>query len=314
MKLIQIFKFMLTVIIFTENKGKFIDKILNDLNRINNKIFINIWVVNWGKTKLLIKDNIKITKNKKLRIYNCKLKTYDERYLKYLKKVKTRYVWNIGDDDRINYKNFHILENVINKNCSGITMSSSAFINKLNFKNNKNYKIENLQIEKHIHLIGFTTSQIINVEMLKKESILNKNFKINLYPQLYFILYLIIKKGNWKFLQLDLVKNRIKNFRYLDKKNLLIRLNNEYRGYLIPLKKWIAKDSNTYRLCYKKLFFSNIISWINLNIKINGKKKTYKIIIKNKTLKVFSINVIIANFLLFIIPNKLVNLIRNIVK
>ena len=39
MKLIQIFKFMLTVIIFTENKGKFIDKILNDLNRINNKIF-----------------------------------------------------------------------------------------------------------------------------------------------------------------------------------------------------------------------------------------------------------------------------------
>ena len=116
MKLIQILKFMLTVIIFTDNKDNFINKILNDLNRINNKIFINIWVVNWGKTKLLIKENIKITKNKKLRIYNCKLKAYDERYLKYLKKVKTRYVWNIGDDDRINYKNFHILENVINKN------------------------------------------------------------------------------------------------------------------------------------------------------------------------------------------------------
>ena len=305
---------MLTIVIFTNYEGESLDKILNDLNKIHNTILINIWLVNWGKTKHSIKKKIKISKNKKIRFLRCELKNFGERYVKYLKKIKTKYVWFIGDDDRINYKNYHILENVINKNYSGITMNSSVIINKLNFKNNKNYKIENLQIEKHIHLTGFTTSQIINVEMLKKESILNKNFKINLYPHLYFILYLIIKKGNWKFLQLDLVKNRIKNFRYLDKKNLLIRLNNEYRGYLIPLKKWIAKDSNTYRLCYKKLFFSNIISWINLNIKINGKKKTYKIIIKNKTLKVFSINVIIANFLLFIIPNKLVNLIRNIVK
>ena len=305
---------MLTIVIFTNYEGETLDKILNDLNKIHNTILINIWLVNWGKTKHSIKKNIKITKNKKIRFLRCELKNFGERYVKYLKKIKTKYAWFIGDDDRINYKNYHILENVINKNYSGITMNSSVIINKLNFKNNKNYKIENLQIEKHIHLIGFTTSQIINVEMLKKESILNKNFKINLYPQLYFILYLIIKKGNWKFLQLDLVKNRIKNFRYLDKKNLLIRLNNEYRGYLIPLKKWIAKDSNTYRLCYKKLFFSNIVSWINLNIKINGKKKTYKIIIKNKALKVFSINVIIANFLLFIIPNKLLNLIRNIIK
>ena len=305
---------MLTIVIFTNYEGETLDKILNDLNKIHNTILINIWLVNWGKTKHSIKKKIKISKNKKIRFLRCELKNFGERYVKYLKKIKTKYVWFIGDDDRINYKNYHILENVINKNYSGITMNSSVIINKLNFKNNKNYKIENLQIEKHIHLTGFTTSQIINVEMLKKESILNKNFEINLYPQLYFIFYLIIKKGNWKFLQLDLVKNRIKNFRYLDKKNLLIRLNNEYRGYLIPLKKWIAKDSNTYRLCYKKLFFSNIVSWINLNIKINGKKKTYKIIIKNKALKVFSINVIIANFLLFIIPNKLLNLIRNIVK
>ena len=305
---------MLTIVIFTNYEGETLDKILNDLNKIHNTILINIWLVNWGKTKHSIKKKIKITKNKKIRFLRCELKNFGERYVKYLKKIKTKYVWFIGDDDRINYKNYHILENVINKNYSGITMNSSVIINRLNFKNNKNYKIENLQIEKHIHLTGFTTSQIINVEMLKKESILNKNFEINLYPQLYFIFYLIIKKGNWKFLQLDLVKNRIKNFRYLDKKNLLTRLNNEYRGYLIPLKKWIAKDSNTYRLCYKKLFFSNIISWINLNIKINGKKKTYKIIIKNKALKVFSINVIIANFLLFIIPNKLLNLISNIIK
>ena len=314
MKLIQILKFMLTVIIFTDNKGKFIDKILNDLNRISNKIFINIWVVNWGKTKLLIKDNIKITKNKKLRVYNCKLKTYDERYLKYLKKVKTRYVWNIGDDDRINYKNFHILENVINKNCSGITMSSSAFINKLNFKNNKNYKTKDIQLEKYIHLTGFISSQIINVEMLRKESILNNNYKTNLYPQLYLIFYMIINKGNWKWLQLDLVKNRINNYRYLDPKSILIRLDNEYKGYLTALKKWVKKDSHMYRLCYEKLYFGNIVSWINLSIRMNGKKKTYEIIKKNENLTVFSINTIITNFFLFLIPNKLLNLIRNITK
>ena len=305
---------MLTIVIFTNNEEETLDKILNDLNKIHNTIPINIWIVNWAKTRHSIKKKFKITKNKKIRFLSCKLKNYGERYIKYIKKIKTKYVWFIGDDDRINYKNYHILENTINKNYSGITMSSSAFINKVNFKKNKNHKIENLQINKHIHLTGFATSQIINVEILNKESILNKKFKISLYPQLYYIFYLIIKKGNWKWLQLDLVKNRIRNFRFLDKKNTLIRLNNEYRGYLIPLKKWITKDSNTYRLCFEKVFFKNIVSWINLNIKFNGKKKTYKIIIKNKNLTVFSINVIIGNFLLFVIPNKLLNLIRNIVK
>ena len=193
-------------------------------------------------------------------------------------------------------------------------MSSSAFINKINFKNDKNYKIENFKIEKHIHLAGFISSQIINVEVLKEESMINKSFKITQYPHLYFMFYIIIKKGNWKWLYLDLVKIRIGNFRYFNKKAILDRLDAEYKGYLMILKKWIKKDSNTYRLCYEKIFFGNLISWINLNIKINGKKKTYKIIIKNKNLTVFSMNVIIVNFLLFAMPNKLLNLIRNITK
>ena len=193
-------------------------------------------------------------------------------------------------------------------------MSSSAFINKLNFKNNKNYKTKDIQLEKYIHLTGFISSQIINVEMLRKESILNDNFKTNLYPQLYLIFYVIINKGNWKWLQLDLVKNRINNFRYLDQKNILIRLDNEYKGYLTTLKKWVKKDSRMYRLCYEKLYFGNIVSWINLNIRMNGKKKTYEVIKKNENLTVFSINIIITNFLLFLMPNKLLNLIRNIIK
>ena len=305
---------MLTIIIFTENEGKSLDKILNDLNKIDNKIFINIWVVNWGKTKYYKKNKIKITKNKKVKLHKCKLKNFGERYIKYLSKVKTKYVWNIGDDDRINYKNFSILENVITKNYSGMTMSNSTFTNKVNFKKNNNYKIKNFEIEKYIHLTGFITSQIINVEILKEKLILNKNFKITMYPHLYFIFYLIFKRGNWKWLQLDLVKIRINNFRYINKKYSLNRLNNEYQGYLIPLRKFISKNSNTYRLCYEKLFFKNIISWINLNIKINGKKKTYEIISSNDYLKIFSKKIAIVNFLIFILPNKLLNLIKRFTK
>ena len=46
---------MLTIVIFTNYEGETLDKILNDLNKIHNTILINIWLVNWGKTKHSIK-------------------------------------------------------------------------------------------------------------------------------------------------------------------------------------------------------------------------------------------------------------------
>ena len=305
---------MLTIILFTQNQGETLSQILSDLDKIDNKIPIKIWIVNWGKPEKPIKKILSANKNKELKFFKCNLKSFGKRYIKYLEKVKTKYVLHVGDDDRINYKNFSVLEKIITKNYSGITISNSTFIDRVNFKRNHTHKITNFEIEKHIHLTGFISSQIINVQILQNALFFKKKFRITMYPQLFLIFFLIIKKGNWKMLQIDLIKNRIKNLRYLDKDYLLIRLNNEYQGYLIPLQKYISKSSNIYRLCYEKIFFKNILSWINLNIKFNGKRKTYKLVLNNNRLKPFSLNVIFINFLIIIIPNKFLNLIKNIIK
>ena len=304
---------MLTIIVFTQNEGQVLNNILGDLNKIDNKIPIEVWVVIWGKLTTFDKKVFITNKNKTLKVFKCNLKTFGERYFNWVKKVKTKYLWNVGDDDRINYKNYPILENAIIRNYTGITMSFIAFTNRVNFKKNNNYKITDIKMKKDIHLTGFITSQIINVEILRKNLIFQKKFKITMYPQLFYIFFLIFKKGNWKCLQVDLVYN-VGNSRYIDRNSALVRLNNEYQGYLFPLKKYSPENPNVFRLYYEKIFFKNILSWINLNIRLNGKKSTYKLIKNNNYLKPFSLNVTLVSFIIFLMPNKLLNIIFKIIK
>tara|TARA_B100000795_G_scaffold269558_1_gene259318 strand:- start:5701 stop:6630 length:930 start_codon:yes stop_codon:yes gene_type:complete len=305
---------MLTIIVFTQNEGQVLNNILGDLNKIDNKIPIEVWVVIWGKLTTFDKKVFITNKNKTLKVFKCNLKTFGERYFNWVKKVKTKYLWNVGDDDRINYKNYPILENAIIRNYTGITMSFIAFTNRVNFKKNNNYKITDIKMKKDIHLTGFITSQIINVEILRKNLIFQKKFKITMYPQLFYIFFLIFKKGNWKCLQVDLVRCYAGNFRYINRNSALDRLNNEYQGYLFPLKKYSPENPNVFRLYYEKIFFKNILSWINLNIRLNGKKSTYKLIKNNNYLKPFSLNVTLVSFIIFLMPNKLLNIIFKIIK
>ena len=97
---------MLTIILFTQNQGETLSQILSDLDKIDNKIPIKIWIVNWGKPEKPIKKILSANKNKELKFFKCNLKSFGKRYIKYLEKVKTKYVLHVGDDDRINYKNF----------------------------------------------------------------------------------------------------------------------------------------------------------------------------------------------------------------
>ena len=94
---------------------------------------------------------------------------------------------------------------------------------------------------------------------------------------------------------------------YDKKLDYLERLDDEFKGYLKPIKKHIK---NNYSLIFRNIFFKNIMSWIFLNIRLNGKNKTYKVILKN--LKFFPLNFILIFILLsiFILPVNFLHLLK----
>ena len=97
------------------------------------------------------------------------------------------------------------------------------------------------------------------------------------YPQNFIILKIIKHFNNWKILNLTCIKKSPADVKLYKKSDLLEkRLKEEYTGYLKPVK----QNFNHYpkkRLdsIYSKIFFTNIISWLYICIKIYGKKQTF---------------------------------------
>ena len=135
---------MLTIIIFTNSRYNYLVPLLHDI--IQSNVKIKIKVVDYGeinkkKIRPFIKNkNIEfiISKNKEL---------FAVRFFNYLKKIKTRYIWFIGDDDRIETKYLKPHINFLNlKNNSGFALNYSSFhknerIKKIQEKNNRMFKI-----------------------------------------------------------------------------------------------------------------------------------------------------------------------------
>ena len=105
-----------------------------------------------------------------------------------------------------------------------------------------------------------------------------------MFPQNFIILSIIKKFNNWKVLDLKCIYNRSGSLDIfkINSRNLSSilkisnRLKSEYSGYLSPLKKnFIELSDYELERIYNNIFFSNIISWIFLSIKIKGKRKTY---------------------------------------
>jgi hypothetical protein len=319
---------VITIIIFTNGRYTYLSPLLKDI--IDAKANVKIWIIDYAAknkketiNQLTNKDsNLKLYINKKKIHFfiNKKYHTFAERFLKYLKKVKTKYVWFVGDDDRIDTNYLKDLFTYLNlKTSSGFTLEHISFnkdedVRKTNDKLKKiDSKIFNLTYE--VSKIGLISTQIINVSKYKKISkLLNREILLNYgCPQIYIIFQLIKIFNDWEY-----ISNKIVFYRYgnnnMKKKYLIERMNFELNGSLQPAKKIFGLDSDTYKNIFKKNFFKNFISWIVLSIENLGKYKTYKIIFKNRNLIPNIKHVHLVFFLILITPVSFFSLFKFIKK
>ena len=117
---------MLTIVIFSNGRYDYLVPLLNDI--VQSNIKIKIQIVNFGiENKIKIKQFLK-NKNIKFVIGKSE-ETFAARFFNYLKKIKTRYVWFIGDDDRIETRYLEPLINFLKlKNNSGFALNYSCLL------------------------------------------------------------------------------------------------------------------------------------------------------------------------------------------
>jgi hypothetical protein len=308
---------MLTIIIFTNSRYNYLLPLLKDI--IYSNISINIKVVDYGH------KNIKFT-NPFLNYKNIKFikgkhkQTFAKRYFYYIKKIKTKYVWFIGDDDRIetNYLKslIHFLK--LNNN-AGFTLNYRPFhkIEKIkkNYKLKRNIEVKSFNLFKAVNDLGMLGAQIININNFKKISkTLNKKILLNYgYPQTYIALKLINRFKDWRIIKNKILFYRYGNFR-INKKNIEERLTYEFKGYLLPAKEIYGINSKIYKKIFLIIFFKNIISWIILSIENLGKEETKKIINKNFEIAPCNWQVNFILYLIYTIPIKFWIFLKNFKK
>ena len=308
---------MLTIIILTNSRYNYLAPLLHDI--IQSNIKIKIKVIDYGPIN---KKKISLfLKNKNVQfIIDKSSQTFAERYFKYIKKIKTKYVWFIGDDDRIETEYLKLLINFLKlKNNSGFTLNYSSFYKnekiKKNKKNLQSIKFKSFNLLKNISNLGTIGTQIINVNSLKIISkSLNKKILLNYgYPQIYIALKLIAKFKDWKFIENKILFYRYGNFK-INNKNLEIRLNMEFNGYLTAAKELFGFNSKIYKKIFIIIFFKNILSWLILALEKIGKKKTLVIINNNQDLIPDSwlVNFILS--LIYITPVKIWSVLKTIKK
>ena len=304
-------KFMLTIIIFTNSNYVYLFSLLKDI--LNEKI--NILIVDYGKNPnrknkyFLNKKNIKL-------IFDKTSLNFSSRYYKYIKLVKTKYVWFVGDDDRLEKQNIKNLIKFLKiKEISGCTLSYKVFekdsqiINERNARERKKIKATNIKILNDIHNLGMLSAQIINIDCFKKiEKSLNKKILLEYgYPHVYIVLKIIEKFSDWQK-----IENIIVYYRSIKKKvnikDILYRLDIEFKGYGLPMKE--IYDDYLYKKLFKKVFVQNIISWILFSLEYAGGKKTLKILEKNKSLYLNITSILLIKILILLIPIKLILFIK----
>jgi hypothetical protein len=304
---------MLTIIIFTNGRYTYLSPLLKDI--IKSEAKVKVWIIDYfskNKKKTINSLSYKECIDK-LHFKNDKIKividknyyTFAKRFLKYLKKVKTKFAWFVGDDDRIDAKYLkNLVEYLKFQKNSGFTLDHIAFNKNEDIENKinvlKKISSEDFNLKRYVSKIGLISTQIINVNKYNKISkLLNKEILLdNGSPQIYIIFQLIKIFNDWKYIPNKIVFYRYGNFTMKKKYLITERLNHEFNGCLQPAKEIFGFDSNMYKNILKKVFFQNFISWIIYSLQYLGRKKTFEIINRNRYLM---LNNKYINCILFII-------------
>ena len=300
---------MITICIPTFNRSKFLQELLQSIYNANQKIPI-----------VLSNNNSTDDTNKVIQIYKKKLTNFTSiqqkknigfarNYLECIFRVRTKYAWVVGDDDLLKKDSIKNIIFTIKKlnYPNGIIFEYDNFLNQS--KNKSHNSISEISLLKDFSKCGLISTQIIKVENVKliKNQITKQ--KKNLYIQIYIMLHLIKKFGKWYKSSKKIINYRNNNFNHYSEKWILKRLENEIRGYLIPLKIIYNKQSTEYKSITNLIFNKNIISWILYATIQVGKLKTL-LILKNN-FKYFHLELRFKFFficlVLFILPKRILS-------
>jgi hypothetical protein len=300
-------KQILTIIVFTSKRFKYLKELVNDIDNNNYKLKIPIYVIPYNENNTYV-GNVKKILNKnyyKVFVEKNNLSIHSKLF-KYTQKVKTKFFWWISDDDRIKVNSFSAVIKILrkNKNISGITIGHDSIkeISKNKYFNkNKNFLLRKFNIYSHIHELGMNSTQICSTKnyIESHKNLKNRQYHNIAYSYLNIIYKIIFKKNNWKWLENKLVIYRLGNLDNINSAAALKRLDDEFKGYLIPLKDFNRK---IYNILFKRIFYKNILSHIILNFEKNGKIATIKTI-KNNFNLIPKVSYLVIIFAFFLTPN-----------
>jgi len=312
---------MLTIIIFTSKRLEKFIELIGDIKKNNHKLNIPIVIVSYqeeSKNLIIIK---RIAKENDYKLYIEKKELLvAEKLKKYTKKVKTKYFWWVSDDDRITNNAVNIINDLLkkNNNISGITLANKSIPNvnihkKIYFNDKKKKELEDLDIKKKITELGMNSAQITSVKhyMNALKDFTKNEYHNTAYSYLNIMYKIIFKTDNWKYLNNKLVIYRVGNLDNVNAQLALKRLDNEFKGYLIPLKKIYRKKRGDYDAIFREIFYKNIISHIFLNFYINGRLKTLQTVLNNLKLIPKKLYIIIL-IIIFATPNFVLKFIKKI--
>jgi hypothetical protein len=307
---------MITIIIFSSNRFDFLSQLIRDIKKCNSKIRSQIILVSYNETKTNINKIKNITNENYFNYYIEKNDlSFSKKLEKYIKKVKTKFFWIIGDDDRVKYNSIKEINTILkknNENISGFTLNYDYEKKiKKNISNNRKKKCElkNFDIIKDIHKLGMLSAQVYKTKEFIRFKNPNKRYFNEAYYHLGILIYLLFSKKNWKYLDKKLLIYRYGIINYKKKLSYLNRLDDEFKGYFEPIK-YYAKEN--YLSIFKTIFYTNIVSWTILNTKMNGKIKTFQIIFKNLNFFPFNIQYLLILLFILILPLNFLNLLKRL--
>ena len=307
---------MITIIIFSSNRFDFLSQLIRDIKKCNSKIRSQIILVSYNETKTNINKIKNITNENYFNYYIEKNDlSFSKKLEKYIKKVKTKFFWIIGDDDRVKYNSIKEINTILkknNENISGFTLNYDYEKKiKKNISNNRKKKCElkNFDIIKDIHKLGMLSAQVYKTKEFVRFKNPNKKYFNDAYYHVGILIYLLFSKKNWKYLDKKLLIYRYGIINYKKKLSYLNRLDDEFKGYFEPIK-YYAKEN--YLSIFKTIFYTNIVSWTILNTKMNGKIKTFQIIFKNLNFFPFNIQYLLILLFILILPLNFLNLLKRL--